>query len=256
MSIQNLIKRIKENGNIPSHVAIIMDGNGRWAKAKNRPRVFGHREGVKTVKKIIEAAKEIDVKYLTLYTFSTENWSRPEDEVSTLMQLLVKSLRKELDEMIAKGVKLNTIGDFNMLPKPVREELNRAIEKTKNNDGIVVTLALSYSGRWEILHAVREISKEIKSGKLSPDDIDEELISRSLLTKDLPDPDLMIRTGGEYRISNFLLWQLAYSELYISNVYWPEFTEECFYNAIIDYQNRERRFGKISEQIKQNGENG
>lgn len=256
MSTQDLINKIKENGNIPSHVAIIMDGNGRWAKAKNRPRVFGHREGVKTVKKIIEAAKEIDVKYLTLYTFSTENWSRPEDEVSTLMQLLVKSLRKELDEMIAKCVRLNTIGDFNMLPKPVRDELNRAIEKTKNNDGIVVTLALSYSGRWEILHAVREISKEIKSGRLSPDDIDEELISRSLLTKDLPDPDLMIRTGGEYRISNFLLWQLAYSELYISNVFWPEFTEECFYNAILDYQNRERRFGKISEQIKQNGENG
>ncbi len=255
MKPQTLIDKIKENGKIPSHVAIIMDGNGRWAKAKNRPRVFGHREGVKTVKKIIEAAKEIDIKYLTLYTFSTENWSRPEDEVSTLMQLLVKSLRKELDEMIAKGVRLNTIGDFNMLPKAVRNELNRAIEKTINNDGIIVTLALSYSGRWEILHAIKQIASKVKEGELLPEDIDEQVVSQNLLTKDLPDPDLMIRTGGEYRISNFLLWQLAYSELYISNVFWPEFTEEHFYNAIIDFQNRERRFGKTSEQINKNGAN-
>ncbi|HOP49122.1 MAG TPA: isoprenyl transferase [Ignavibacteriales bacterium] len=252
MKLEILINQIKKQGNIPSHVAIIMDGNGRWAKMRNRPRVYGHQKGVKTVKKIIEAAKEIDVKYLTLYTFSTENWNRPQDEVSTLMKLLVSSLRRELDEMISKGVKLNTIGDIDLLPIQVKNELIRAIEKTKNNDGIVVTLALSYSGRWEILHAMREISKEVKNGKISPDDIDEELVSKSLLTKDLPDPDLMIRTGGEYRISNFLLWQLAYAELYICDVYWPEFGEEHFYKAIIDYQSRERRFGKISEQIKIN----
>ena len=246
----NFDELIKQ-GEIPKHIAIIMDGNGRWAKKRNLPRVAGHKEGVESVRYIVEACAYLGVDVLTLYTFSTENWKRPKDEVSTLMRLIVKSLQNETDELNKNNIRLTTIGDLNSLPDIVKKELHQAIEKTKNNTRLTLNLALSYSGRWELLEAVKTIIREFDEGKVNICDINEKLISEHLTTKAFPDPDLMIRSGGEYRISNFLLWQLAYAELYVSNVLWPDFRTRELYEAVKDFQSRERRFGLVSEQVSQ-----
>ena len=232
---------------IPRHVAIIMDGNGRWAKAKGLPRTAGHQEGVETVKKITEEAVRLGVKYLTLYTFSTENWNRPVDEVAALMSLLMDSIEEET--FMKNNISFRIIGDTAKLPVEVLERLNQCIERTSINTGMCLTLALSYSSKWEITEAVRQITIKIQNNKLAIDDIDDNLISAHLSTNYMPDPDLLIRTGGEIRLSNYLLWQCAYSELYFCETFWPDFREEEFCKAIYDYQKRERRFGKTSEQI-------
>jgi undecaprenyl diphosphate synthase len=245
------LKSLSQNGNIPKHVAIIMDGNGRWAKRKGLLRAVGHRQGIKTVRTMVEACTNLGIKYLTLYTFSTENWNRPKNEVSTLMRLIVKSLKDETDELNQNGVKLISIGDLSKLPEDVQSELNDAFEKTKNNSRMVLNLALSYSGRLELINAIKSISKNISENELEIENIDEMTVSSFLYTKDLPDPDLLIRTGGEMRISNFLLWQIAYSEIYFCKTLWPDFGVSEFVNAIYDYQSRERRFGLVSEQINQ-----
>ncbi len=244
-----LIEETKNNGNIPKHIAIIMDGNGRWANAKGLPRAAGHRRGVETVRTMVQSCINLGVRYLTLYTFSTENWNRPQQEVTMLMRLMVKSLKKETDELNANNVKITTIGDTESLPDIVRKELNAAMNKTKHNKKLVLNLALSYSGRWEIVEAAKKIALDFAKGKISEDDINDEYMSKNLTTANMPDPDLMIRSGGEHRISNFLIWQIAYSELYVSKVLWPDFNCKNLVEAIQDYQNRERRFGLISEQI-------
>lgn len=246
------IKSVIKSGNIPKHIAIIMDGNGRWAKKRNLPRVRGHQKGIETVREIVEACVNLGVEYLTLYTFSTENWKRPKNEVSTLMRLIVKSLRDETDELNANNIKLTTIGNIDILPDLVRQELNEAFDKTKNNDKMILNLALSYSGRLEITEAVKKIARDVSSGKLSADNIDENLISKTLMTGNMPDPDLLIRSGGEMRISNFLLWQVAYSELYLCEDFWPDFKTANLLDAIRSYQRRERRYGLVSEQIMKN----
>ena len=238
-------------GLIPNHIAIIMDGNGRWAKRRGLPRVAGHNEGVNSVRDIVEASAQLGVKYLTLYTFSTENWKRPEDEVSVLMRLLVKALRDERDRLHQNDVRLKAIGDISTLPRDVADELLDAIHMMQHNSGLTLVLALSYSGRWDITHAVKEMYDGIRNGILRKDDITERLVSTYLSTADIPDPDLLIRTSGELRISNFLLWQLAYSEMYISDEFWPAFRRKQLYAAIVDYQKRERRFGMVSEQLQQ-----
>jgi len=243
-------EELKKSGEIPTHIAIIMDGNGRWARKRGLPRVAGHKRGVDTVREIVEACAEIGVKYLTLYTFSTENWNRPKDEVSTLMRLLLSSLKARLDELNENDIKLTSIGDLSSLPVEVQKQLETDIEKTKNNKRMTLNLALSYSGRWELINAVKSISKRVLSKELNPDDIDDKLISDSLTTKAIPDPELLIRTSGEFRVSNFLLWQIAYSEFVILDVLWPDFTRDHLYNSIKIYQSRERRFGKVSEQIQ------
>ena len=234
---------------LPKHVAIIMDGNGRWAKQKGKQRVFGHKKGGESVKKIVEAAGEIGVKYLTLYTFSTENWNRSEAEVNALMSLLVTMINREVKNLLENNVRLLAIGDLNRLPKNVRNKLNKAIEDTSKSTGLSLILALSYSSKWEIVEAVKNISKQVEEKKISIDNINENLITDCLTTNKYPDPELLIRTGGEFRISNFLLWQIAYSELFFTKKYWPEFEKEDFFQAILEYQTRERRFGKTSEQI-------
>jgi undecaprenyl diphosphate synthase len=239
-----------DSSRLPVHIAIIMDGNGRWAKNRGLDRIYGHQEGVTSVKKVIEAASYAGIKYLTLYTFSTENWNRPKEEVDALMELMVIGIKRELPEMMDAQVKLNVIGDIEQLPQLTKDTLNSCIEETSGNTGVNVILAVSYSSRWEISRAVKNIAKEVLSGKLDLENIDETLVSQHLTTKNIPDPDLLVRTGGEFRISNFLMWQLSYSELYFTDVYWPEFREENLYEAIIDYQKRERRFGKTGEQIK------
>jgi len=244
-----LQEELKKSGDIPTHIAIIMDGNGRWAKKRGLPRVAGHRRGVETVREIVEVCAEVGVRYLTLYTFSTENWKRPKDEVSTLMRLLLKSLKDRLDELNKNDIKLTCIGNIESLPTVVQKQLYEDIERTKNNTRMTLNLALSYSGRWELLEAVKSISREIAEGKLTPDSITEKSISDHLTTKNMPEPELIIRTSGEFRVSNFLLWQIAYSEFVILDVYWPEFSREHLYDAIRQYQKRERRFGKVSEQI-------
>jgi undecaprenyl diphosphate synthase len=248
-SDKSLQEELKRTGEIPTHIAIIMDGNGRWAKKRGLPRVAGHRRGVETVREIVEVCAEIGVKYLTLYTFSTENWKRPKDEVSTLMRLLLKSLKDRLDELNKNNIKLTCIGNIESLPDVVQKQLFKDIERTKNNKRMTLNLALSYSGRWELLEAVKSISKEIAEGKISSESITEKTISDRLTTKNMPDPDLIIRTSGEFRVSNFLLWQIAYSEFVILDVFWPDFSREHLYSAIRQYQKRERRFGKVSEQI-------
>jgi len=234
---------------IPNHVAVIMDGNGRWAKNHGEVRIFGHLNGVNAVRETLSAAGEIGIKYLTLYAFSTENWDRPLEEVAALMDLLVQTIVKEIDELQDNQVRLQAIGDLSMLPDNCRETLQQAIERTKSNSRITLTLALSYSSRWEIAKAVKRISQDVKNDKLQVEDIDQETIGAYLETREIPDPELLIRTSGEKRISNFLLWQIAYSELYFTSVFWPDFKKENFYEAIVVYQNRERRFGKISEQV-------
>ncbi len=230
-----------------------MDGNGRWAKSKNLPRIAGHREGVESVREIVKSSARIGVKYLTLYTFSTENWKRPKTEVTTLMRLLVKVLRREIQELHNNDVRLQAIGDIPALPKDVQKELADAIDKTRNNKTLTLVLALSYSGRWEIVDAVRSIARDLKEGKISEEEIKIDTFSKYLNTKNIPDPDLLIRTSGEMRISNFLLWQLAYSEMYITPVFWPQFREKDLLEAIADYGKRERRFGKVSEQLHNQG---
>ena len=246
----DLIKQI-EKGTIPNHIAVIMDGNGRWAKKKGMSRVFGHKNGIKSVRSTIEAAAEANVKFLTLYAFSTENWNRPALEVKALMALLVSSLRKELKTLQQNKVRLQAIGNIDDLPKNVAKELKEVIEQTASNDLITVSLALSYGSRNEIVNSFLKISKKIVNGELQAENIDEKIINNHLYTFNLPDVDLLIRTSGEQRISNFLLWQIAYAELYFTNTPWPEFNREEFLKAIIEFQNRERRFGKTSEQIEE-----
>jgi len=231
---------------IPRHVAIIMDGNGRWAALRNKPRTYGHEAGVRAVKEVVRATGELGIKYLTLYTFSVENWKRPKLEVSALMSLLTRTTIKELDELVRQNVKLVVTGRINGLPKERREVIQNAIEKTRGNSGLVLNLALNYGGRTEILDAVKAIVEAAKGGMIDVPDVDEELFSSFLYTADIPDPDLLIRTSGERRISNFLLWQTSYTELYIIDTLWPDFGRRELYQAIIDYQRRERRFGKVS----------
>ena len=244
-----LQEELKKSGEIPTHIAIIMDGNGRWAKRRGLPRVAGHRRGVETVREIVEVCAEVGVKYLTLYTFSTENWKRPKDEVSTLMRLLLKSLKERLDELNRNDIKLTCIGNIESLPDVVQKQLFEDIERTKHNKRMTLNLALSYSGRWELLEAIKNISQKVADKKITPDSITEKTISDHLTTKNMPEPELIIRTSGEFRVSNFLLWQIAYSEFVILDVYWPEFSRSHLYDAIRQYQKRERRFGKVSEQI-------
>ncbi|NND52867.1 MAG: isoprenyl transferase [Flavobacteriaceae bacterium] len=234
---------------LPNHIAIIMDGNGRWAKQQGKLRAFGHERGTKSVREVTESSAELGIKNLTLYAFSTENWNRPKLEVQTLMKLLISSLKKEINTLQDNNIKLNAIGDLNALPTKVSRELNDVIDKTKTNDRMTLTLALSYGSRDEIIHAVRDISHKVKNNIISPEKIDEYIINQHLYTRNLPDVDLLIRTSGEQRISNFLLWQIAYAELYFTDVLWPDFSKDDLYEAIVNYQNRERRFGKTSEQL-------
>jgi undecaprenyl diphosphate synthase len=238
--------------NIPSHVAIIMDGNGRWAKQHGKMRIWGHTSGVSSVRQIVEAAGEAGVRYLTLYAFSTENWNRPKAEIDALMTLLVSTINKEIKSLQKNNVRLITIGDTESLPQKVQKELSGAISKTCGNNGLTLNLALSYSSRSEIIQAVKSIAKKVAEGKVNPDEINEQLLTEHLYTRDIPEPELLIRTSGEYRLSNFLLWQIVYTELYFTETLWPDFGKEDFFAAIADYQKRERRFGKTSEQININ----
>ena len=235
---------------LPSHIAIIMDGNGRWAKEKGEDRLYGHLHGVESVRNIVEGAAELGIKYLTLYAFSTENWDRPEYEVSGLMELLVDTIHNEVPTLNKNNIRLHVIGDINMLPDAAKNELKEALQETSVNTGLNLIMALSYSSRWEIVNAVKQIVNDVKEGKLTASDITQEVLQQYLTTKAFPDPELMIRTSGEYRISNFLLYQLAYAELYFTSTLWPDFRKENLYMAILDYQSRERRFGKTGEQIK------
>lgn len=243
---------LQHSGEIPRHIAIIMDGNGRWAKRRGLPRIAGHNEGVESVRDTVEACGQLGVQYLTLYAFSTENWKRPEEEVSLLMRLLLRALKDETDRLHTNNVRIQAIGDIAKLPLEVQQELHDDIAKTANNTGLTLILALSYSGRWDLTEAIKRIAAEVTSGTLTPDDITETLIASHLSTGNVPDPDLLIRTSGEFRISNFLLWQLAYSEMYITGRLWPSFRRDELYEAIRNYQKRERRFGMVSEQLKQN----
>ena len=234
---------------LPKHIAIIMDGNGRWAKSHGKNRALGHRAGVKTVREITETAAELGVQYLTLYTFSTENWNRPELEVNFLMSLLIETVRSEVNTLNKNNIRLQAIGDIEKLPSKTHKALIDGIEKTKNNTRMTLVLALNYSAKWEIMRAVKNIALKTKENQLDPNDIDESAFEAELSTVGIPNPELLIRTSGEHRLSNFLLWQLAYAEFYFTDVFWPDFTKNHFYNAILDYQRRERRFGMISEQI-------
>ena len=244
----SLIEKIDKN-RLPRHVAIIMDGNGRWAKAKGKDRSFGHQEGVVSVRKIMDAVTQLGLKYLTLYTFSTENWNRPEEEVQALMSLLVSAIHRETPDMMKKNVRLTAIGDLSRLREDAYNTLQECIDTTSANTGTTLVLALSYSSRWEITRAARQLAQEVVEQKINPNDITEAMVSDHLTTKNIPDPDLLIRTGGEKRISNFLLWQLSYAEFFFTDVFWPDFREEELYEAILYYQQRERRFGKTSEQL-------
>lgn len=244
----SLIEKIDKT-RLPRHVAIIMDGNGRWAKAKGKDRSFGHQEGVVSVRKIMDAVTQLGLKYLTLYTFSTENWNRPEEEVQALMSLLVSAIHRETPDMMKKNVRLTAIGDLSRLREDAYNTLQECIDTTSANTGTTLVLALSYSSRWEITRAARQLAQEVLEQKINPNDITEAMVSDHLTTKNIPDPDLLIRTGGEKRISNFLLWQLSYAEFFFTDVFWPDFREEELYEAILYYQQRERRFGKTSEQL-------
>lgn len=236
---------------LPQHIAIIMDGNGRWAQEQGEDRLFGHYHGVESVRDIVEGCAELGIKYLTLYAFSTENWDRPEYEVVGLMELLVSTIRKEADILHKNNIRLHVIGDMSMLPAYAQQELNEALEITAGNTGLNLIMALSYSGRWELLNAVKSIANEVKNNRLQVEAIDQDVLQKYLCTSNFPDPELMIRTSGEYRISNFLLYQLAYAELYFTNVRWPEFRKKNLYEALTDYQGRERRFGRTSKQIEE-----
>ncbi len=246
MPMLDLINKEK----IPNHIAIIMDGNGRWAKERGKDRLFGHQHGVLSVREVVEGCVEVGVKNLTLYAFSTENWNRPENEVNGLMELLVTTIRKEAETLSKNGVRLYVIGDLESLPLACRHELDEAMALTAANTNLNLILALSYSSKWEIIEATKKIANQVKNGQLSADNINDDIMKANLATAGFPDPELMIRTSGEHRISNFLLYQLAYAELYFTHTHWPDFRKENLYEAILNYQNRERRFGKISEQLK------
>jgi undecaprenyl diphosphate synthase len=246
MSLKDTINK----DNLPKHLAIIMDGNGRWAKQKGLLRAFGHENGTKSVRVTVETCAKLGIENLTLYAFSTENWNRPKLEVDTLMKLLINSLKNEVKTLTDNNIRLNSIGNINLLPKSAQKQLQEVIAKTANNTRMTLTLALSYGSREEILYAVKNISEKVKNNIISINDIDESIINQHLYTQNLPDVDLLVRTSGEHRISNFLLWQIAYAELYFTDVLWPDFKEDDLYEAIISYQKRERRFGKTSEQIK------
>ena len=236
---------------IPQHLAIIMDGNGRWAKNKGKNRLFGHTKGVKAVQEVVEECAVLKIKYLTLYAFSTENWNRPEEEIGVLMKLLLSSLKSEFEKLLKNRIKLNVIGNTDQLPMSVQKELDYVIKQTENNSEMTLTLALSYGGREEIESAIKQLAVKVKNNIISPEKIDQSIINEHLYTRDLPDVDLLIRTSGEKRISNFLLWQIAYAELYFSKVFWPDFRKKHLHKAIINYQKRERRFGKTSDQLLQ-----
>ena len=247
MSLQQNIDTHK----LPRHIAIIMDGNGRWAQEKGEDRLYGHLHGVESVRNIVEGAAELGIEYLTLYAFSTENWNRPEEEVSGLMEILVDTIREEVPTLNKNNIKLHVIGDMAMLPPNANKELQEAIKETAANTGLNLIMALSYSSRWEIVNAIKNIAVDVEAGKISAESITQQTLQQYLCTQPFPDPELMIRTSGEYRISNFLLFQLAYAELYFTNTLWPDFRKENLYEAILDFQNRERRFGKTGEQIKE-----
>ena len=244
----DLAERI-DKGRIPRHVALIMDGNGRWAKQRGKERVFGHENGVEAVRQTVKAAAEIGIPYLTFFAFSTENWCRPPREVSTLMELLVNAIREETPELNENGVRLMAIGNLDELPKACRTQLQEAMDLTAGNSKLTVCVALSYSSRWEIAHTARLLAEKVSKNEINPEDIDQEFFAKHLQTSHLPEPDLLIRTSGELRVSNFLLWQIAYSELYFTPVFWPDFRRKHFFQAIIDFQRRERRFGKVGEQL-------
>lgn len=239
-----------DKSHLPKHIAIIMDGNGRWAKEQGQDRLFGHFHGVESVRNIVEGCAELGIEYLTLYAFSTENWDRPENEVNGLMELLVDTIRKETETLNRNNIKMHVIGDRRMLSKAVNDELNESLEMTAGNTGLNLIMALSYSGRWELVNAVKSIATDVEQGKLKANEIGQDTLQKYLLTSEYPDPELMIRTSGEYRISNFLLFQLAYAELYFTSTRWPDFRKKHLYEALIDYQKRERRYGKTSEQIE------
>ena len=244
----DLISQINTD-KLPKHVAIIMDGNGRWAKNQGKPRIFGHHNGVKAVREVTEAAAEIGIDYLTLYAFSTENWNRPKLEVNALMRLLVDTIHKEISTLNENNIRLQAIGDISRLPEVTKKALLEGIQNTRHNDRMTLVLALNYSAKWEIVNAVRDIAERVQNGSLTPSEIDEHIFSDSLATRGIPNPELLIRTSGETRLSNFLLWQAAYTELYFTPVFWPDFRKDNFFQALIDFQNRERRFGQISEQL-------
>lgn len=241
---------ISNRGKMPRHIAIIMDGNGRWAQSRGLDRSEGHAEGVKTVRRITEAASKAGIEYLTLYTFSTENWNRPKEEVDALMHLIVLAIERETPDLIKNNVRLTAIGDMNRMPEEARERLRRCMKETSHCTGLTLVLALSYSSRWEIVEACKSIAADVAAGTLTTEEIDDRLFACRLSTSEMPDPDLLIRTGGDMRVSNFLLWQIAYSELYVTPTYWPDFTEADFYDAIESYAGRQRRFGLTGEQIK------
>lgn len=243
------IKEQIDNNRLPKHIAVIMDGNGRWAKGQGKMRVFGHEHGVLSVKDIVEGCVEVGIEYLTLYAFSTENWNRPKAEVDALMEILISTINRETETLNKNNVKLNAIGNIESLPKQCIADLKEAMEKTSGNTKCTLTLALSYSGKWELIEAVKEIAKSVQENTLKIEDINETLFASKLTTHNIPDPELMIRTSGEHRISNYLLWQMAYTEFYFTDVLWPDFRREHLFEAIVDYQKRERRFGKISEQL-------
>lgn len=245
----SLLEKIDKK-KVPSHIAIIMDGNGRWAKQRGLDRAYGHQEGVVAVRRLVESATRIGVSFLTIYAFSNENWKRPDEEVDALMELMVHAIVKETPDLIKNGVRLDTIGDYDRLPSKTRSALDKSIEETANGKNITLILALSYSSKWEITKALKEMIHDVQTQQLIPDELNEDTLSNYLSTKNVPDPDLLIRTGGEQRISNFLLWQLAYTELYFTDIFWPDFNEEYLFKAISDFQCRERRFGKTSEQIE------
>lgn len=242
-------KELIDRSNLPRHVAVIMDGNGRWAKRKGAMRIFGHRNAVQAVRDVTEACGELGISYLTLYAFSTENWSRPKEEVEGLMELLVNTLKQEIDRLMENHVRLITIGELSDLPPNCQKNLEWAISQTRNNKGLTLNIALSYSGRWEIIQAARALARDVKSGKIDEKDIDDRVFENYLQTPGIPDPELLIRTSGEMRVSNFLLWQIAYTELYITPTLWPDFRKEHLFEAVWSYQQRERRFGKTSEQL-------
>ena len=247
---KDLREKVRELGDVPKHIAIIMDGNGRWAKMNSLPRAAGHKEGINSVREIVRVCGEIDVSFLTLYTFSSENWNRPETEVSAIMKLLFSTIRKEIDNLDKNNVRLTTIGNLNDLPNETRKNIKNGISQTQDNTGLNLILALSYGSRQELIRAIRRIGNRIESSQIKSDDITDDVLESELYSAGVPDPDLVIRTGGEYRLSNFLLWQAAYSELLITEKHWPEFRENELLNGIIDYQNRQRRFGQTDEQVK------
>lgn len=250
--MENLKEKIQK-GILPRHIAVIMDGNGRWAKKKGAMRIFGHQSAIQAVRDISEGCAELGIGYLTLYAFSTENWGRPKEEIDALMELLVKTIHNELETLQKNNIRLGAIGNLANLPVNCQKELQEAMRKTSANDGLNLILALSYSGRWDIVEGVKKVLKDVKNGEINPDELNPEIFSVYLSTKDVPDPELLIRTSGEMRISNFLLWQMAYTELYITEILWPDFRKKHLYEALNSYQQRERRFGKISEQVKLKG---